>query len=225
MKVVTYATHSEGTFEDIIGNQHGVKVDVLGFGTKWKGFMDKIQGVYNYCKALPEDEIVVFLDGFDSEILKPLTGLEKTFRDLNCGVLLSKDIVGPSGLLNAKVKKFFGTCRDGRVANSGLYMGTVGHLVLFLQSVLNEDSTDDQVNFNSVCKNFDWVHVDTEGLIFYNRVPGTPSTPGPAYFKSSPATPSVQKYIKAYKVYPWYKSLVAMWVTIIVLGIFLWRLT
>jgi hypothetical protein len=225
MKVVTYATHSEGTFEDIVGNQHGVKVDVLGFGTKWKGFMEKARVIYNYCRALPEDEIVVVIDGFDSEILKSLKGLEKTFRDLNCGVLLSKNIASPSRLLNAKYKKFFGTCKGGITANAGLYMGTAGHLVLFLQSVLNEDSTDDQVNFNRVCTQFDWVRVDTEEIIFYNKPNLEPSKPGQAYFKSTPGTSSsIQKYIRSFHAYPWYQSLTAMCITIIVLGIFLWRI-
>jgi hypothetical protein len=224
MKVVTYATHSEGTFEDIVGNQYGVKVDVLGFGTKWKGFMDKIQGVYNYCKALPEDEIVVFLDGFDSEILKPLTGLEKTFRDLNCGVLLSKHRTYEA--LYKPTKQVFGTCKNV-IANSGLYMGTVSHLKMFLKLVLDEETSDDQTNFNTVCSQFDWVKVDDINQIFYNVIPGESkinNIPN-VYFKSYPGNLSIKRYIRAIKeYYPFFIREISLVLLIATLILFMWRM-
>jgi hypothetical protein len=34
MKIVTYATHPEGSFNDLINNKFGVEVTVLGMGEK-----------------------------------------------------------------------------------------------------------------------------------------------------------------------------------------------
>ena len=70
MKVITYATHSEGSFEELTHNKFGVEVTVLGMDPKWNGFMDKIEGVLKYLQTLPDDELVVFVDGFDSYIKK-----------------------------------------------------------------------------------------------------------------------------------------------------------
>jgi hypothetical protein len=224
MKVVTYATHSFGTFEEIIGNPYGVHVDVLGFGTKWTGFMDKIKGVYTYCKALPEDEIVVFIDGFDSEILKPLTGLEKTFRDLDCGVLLSKHRTYET--LYAPTKQIFGTCKNV-IANSGLYMGTVGHLKMFLKLVLDEEMSDDQTNFNTVCSQFDWVKVDDDNRIFYNVIPGESKTnvPDHVYFKSYPGDLSVERWTRAVgEYYPFFMREISLVLLIATLILFMWKM-
>ena len=87
MKLVTYATHSEGSFEELLNS--GYPIEVLGWGTKWNGFMDKFQGVKSYLDTLEDDEIVVFLDGFDSMINKDLSDLTNRFASLDCEVLVS----------------------------------------------------------------------------------------------------------------------------------------
>jgi len=225
MKVITYATHSFGTFDEIVNNKHGVDVKVLGWGTKWKGFQDKVQGVYDYCKTLPDDEIVVFIDGFDSEIIKPLDGLEETFKSLNCGVFISRDILNTSNTMHNAVVKIFGTCQDGIVANSGLYMGTVFHLKIFLNAALNEDSSDDQTNFNSLCTQFEWIKLDVDNKIFYNRKPGSDPkwTPPGVYFKSSPATPSFQRYLRAItEYYSFFIKEISIFILVVVLILFLY---
>ena len=48
--VITYATHSYGNFEELVNNKYGIKVIVLGWGKKWKGFTDKFNAVYKYSK-------------------------------------------------------------------------------------------------------------------------------------------------------------------------------
>ena len=68
IEIVTFATHEEGTLNDLVHNQYNVPIKVLGFGEKWTGFKMKFEYVYDYIQTLPENDIVVFLDGFDSEI-------------------------------------------------------------------------------------------------------------------------------------------------------------
>ena len=53
---VTYATHETGMFRKLVDNKYGVEIKVLGMGTKWNGFMDKIKGVNEYSMKLPKQQ-------------------------------------------------------------------------------------------------------------------------------------------------------------------------
>jgi len=66
--VLTFATHKEGTFDDIINNKFNIPIKVLGYGQKWTGFRMKFDYVYDYIQDLNDNEIVFFIDGFDSYI-------------------------------------------------------------------------------------------------------------------------------------------------------------
>ena len=59
--IITYATHSEGSFENLINNEHNVPITVLGWNKPWKGFMDKFINVYKFIKTLPDDDIIIFI--------------------------------------------------------------------------------------------------------------------------------------------------------------------
>ena len=67
MKIIIYATHSFGTFETL--KQHP-DIVILGYGTKWNGFIEKAKVIKKYISTLPNDEVVCVIDGFDSYILK-----------------------------------------------------------------------------------------------------------------------------------------------------------
>ena len=42
---ITYANKKFGMFEKLINNKYNVNFIVLGMGTKWNGYMDKIKGI------------------------------------------------------------------------------------------------------------------------------------------------------------------------------------
>ena len=219
MRVVTYATHDFGKFQGIVNNPFGVNVDVLGWGTKWTGFMDKIKAVHKYCLDLRDDEIVVFIDGFDSTIMRNLDGLEDAFKSFNCGVLLSRSNDNFHPYI---IKKVFGTCKNNLIANSGLYMGTVFHLKIFLEDVLLEESSDDQRNFNSVCHLYDWVKVDEDDVIFFNKIVYKKYVPNKnIYFLSEPGSPNFKRYSRAIFEYgPFFKTEIL----VIILILFIWSI-
>ena len=83
MKIITYATHSEGLFDELINNKYNIPIIVLGYGEKWNGFMDKFKKVYKYIKELPDKEIIVFIDGFDTRINQPYNTIKQRFLNLN----------------------------------------------------------------------------------------------------------------------------------------------
>jgi hypothetical protein len=56
-------------FEELVNNEFGVPIKVLGWGTKWNGFSDKSKGLVEHLKTKnDDDDIVVFVDGFDSKV-------------------------------------------------------------------------------------------------------------------------------------------------------------
>ena len=224
MKIITYATHSEGMFEELTST--GL-VKVLGFGKKWNGFMDKFIGVLEYIETRPDYELVVFVDGFDSKINKNLDNLEEVFNSLHCKILISHENKNgisnylPNFIHSYIIKKVFGTCERGQTANTGLYMGRVKELKLVLKTLLNEKSDDDQRSFNSVCSKFPFIRVDTDNVIFENC--SHYNDPSNAYFVQLPATITFNRIIRSMSEYSKYFVL-ELFVLVLVLVLFIFFL-
>ena len=194
VEIVTYANKSFGMFDELVNNEFNVPVRVLGWGTKWNGYADKHKGMQKYLETKGDDEVVVFVDGFDTKINKNPSNLAELFKSFDCKVLLSKD---PSFAGKWITEYIFGTC-DGRdVANAGLYMGYAKYLKMFIQDTLRETCSDDQVNFNTVCKKHNFVKVDNGGIIFKNFSPRDLNKTSDAIFVSYPASPSLSRYSRA----------------------------
>ena len=80
-----------GMFEELVNNEHGVKVKVLGMGKKWNGYIDKSIGLLEYIETKKDDDIIVFVDGFDTKINKDISNVKSLFESYECKVLVSKD--------------------------------------------------------------------------------------------------------------------------------------
>lgn len=192
MYVVTYATHKEGLFEKLVNNEFKCPVEVLGWGSKWDGFMDKFKGVRAYLDTRKDDDVVVFLDGWDSFINKDPTNVEELFRKFNCKVLLSKDFNNSFS--------FFDKCKNNLAANSGMYMGEVKYLKQVLDDTLKSSCKDDQYNLNKSCKYFSFIKIDEDKLIFDNGYPSDKSSD--SIFVSYPGTSGgIKRWIRAFKDY------------------------
>ena len=197
MKIVTYATHAEGTFNELVKNPYGIEVVVLGWGTKWQGFIHRIKIYREYLDTLFDNEIVVFVDGFDSYILKPLDDLEDQFKYFNCTILVSEDLK----IIPYYVKKVFKTCKDNITANAGLYMGYSYALKQLLDEILKQESSDDQINLNTVCKKFPNLKIDVDRLIFDNRTQFQNFKNSHAYFGQTPGGISFNRLTKHVHVF------------------------
>ena len=169
MKLITYATHSEGTFEELINNKFNIPVKVLGWGEKWNGFMDKFKNMYSYIQTLPDDEIIIFIDGFDSVINQPLEVIEKTFLEFNSDIVISEQDYIPYIGHYRWQKQIFHTCKNNNIANSGLYGGYNKNIKDLLKFILDKNySDDDQRNLNNACKYFNNIIIDTNKKLFHN---------------------------------------------------------
>ena len=90
-EIVTYANKSEGMFEKLLNNEFGVSIKVLGWNKKWEGYTDKVVGVLEFIETKNDEDIIVFLDGFDTKINKNPENLISMFKKYDTKVLLSKE--------------------------------------------------------------------------------------------------------------------------------------
>lgn len=202
MEVVTYANKSFGMFERLVDNPYGVNVRVLGWGTTWNGYQDKSKGLLEYLKRKHDDDIVVFVDGFDSEINRPLCNLPDLFKQTKSKVLMSKEVHFGSGMFKPMLKSIFGDCHSNLIANTGMYMGYAKYLRIVLQDALRNTCSDDQVGFNKMCKKYPFIRVDVDEVIFKNIPPNqTKKQNEQAIFVSYPGSLNVDRVLRAIKEY------------------------
>ena len=199
MKILTYATHRFGTFNTLIGSVPDIIV--LGWGTKWTGFMDKFKGVLEYLESVPDDEVVMFVDGFDSIIKKDLTDVERIFKSMNCGVLVS---VQKNNTLTYISRKIFTSCRNA-VINSGLYIGYAKYLKYMLKEAVQSGEDDDQRALNIICSKVNFIKIDTDHIIFENCFNNEECIKNSdAFVVQTPGQYSVERYSRAVKEYATY---------------------
>ena len=123
--VLTYATHSFGNFDEMIDNDYGVQFVILGWGKKWEGYMGKLNMIYDYCKKLKENDIVIQLDGFDVWINNYLSEAIKYFKEKNYKVLFSKETTDDSRYLGLKeylnpIEELKSESLSSKIFNSGI---------------------------------------------------------------------------------------------------------
>jgi hypothetical protein len=201
MKIIIYATHSFGTYETLKSHPDIV---VLGFGTKWNGFIEKAKVIQDYLNTLPDNEIVVILDGFDSYI-KKTDGLREEFDKMNCKVLVSLSSKTLPTIIDKYVStRVFGYCRENYTANSGLMMGYVDYLKKIWSVIIDGPSNDDQRNLNLACKELPFLKIDIHNTIFQNCYSVKEMNESSAYFCQIPGTMSVHRLTRGIYEYAEY---------------------
>ncbi len=86
MLLLTYATHNTGYLEalKISAKKHNYNLIIIGYGEKWEGFTKRLEKILNYLKKnVDKDEIVCFVDAFDTIMLKDKKELEDKFKKMN----------------------------------------------------------------------------------------------------------------------------------------------
>ena len=202
---VTYATHESGLFKNLINNKYNIKIDVLGFNTKWNGFYDKIRALSKYCKNKPNNSIIVFLDGFDTKINKNPIGLINDFKKFNTNILVSSH---PKTLPEYMLFKVFTSCDGENIANSGLFMGYSKDICIMSYKILKLNLSDDQRAMNIVLRDMKF-KVDTNNVIFKNYFLKNENEINQPYFTSFPGATKLtikDKYKRYYRsIFEYYK--------------------
>lgn len=194
---ITYATHDEGTYKELINNKYNIKINNIGWNHKWKNFKQKFKNVYKYILNKNDNDIIVFFDGFDSIINKYPKELLKLFKSYDCKILFSKEF----DILNIK-RKVFNTKLEN-IANAGLYMGYVKELKILFKYILKKKGKDDQVLINKYIDKFDFIKIDNKEFIFknlnyYERYFNINFN---SYFLQTPGVLTANRIIRAFKEY------------------------
>ena len=189
--IITVATHKEGKLQELIDNKFNTNIIVLGMGKKWTGFRMKNELALEYINKLQDDDIIIFLDGFDSEIkLDPNLAVER-FKKNNYKLLFSYE---PGSNLLKLDRWLWPSCKKNEPLNMGLWMGYVKYLKIFLTESLKAKCKDDQVIGNSLCSKLQFIEVDKNQQIFQNlKFANGFNYNGQAVFVSYPGTFSFKR--------------------------------
>ena len=167
---VTYATHDERYYKLLKQSavEHNIKLVTLGIGEKWNGLQDKLIGVYKFLKNLPENDIVCFIDAFDTVIFANEEEIVNKFLKSGKKLIFSKG-GNTKGVGTYIQKKLFPPCHDEQL-NSGMYIGYVKTIKKVLTDILkNEGKFDDQTEVSKMCSNPNYnIVIDKNCDIFYN---------------------------------------------------------
>ena len=164
--VVTYATHAQGLFDALVQNELGVEVEVLGWGVPWTGFWDKFKGVHAFARTCAREDVIIFVDGFDSRIARAPSVAVRRWRQMPCDVLVSNEKC-PWYIR----RRIFGTCERGHTANAGMYMGSAWAVTEMTRLLVATGETYDQIAMNNLCRRLPFrVRVDAEEEVFRNVI-------------------------------------------------------
>ncbi|QFT53692.1 glycosyltransferase domain-containing protein [Microbulbifer sp. THAF38] len=182
LHVVTIATHSERMFPILqeSAKRNGVPLTILGRNHPWKDFASKMDILLPFFRSQPEEDIICYLDGFDSLILPPIRHLEKNFLSFGKGIIFSNDY-RHKGIQGFFEKKFF---PDEHVFSTGIFIGknkALQDLFLAAREMYPHDSDDQKilrryyVHKNCAHQTCAQMAIDRESRLFYNFDAAEPS--------------------------------------------------
>ena len=175
LHVATVATHSERYLPVLekMTQDKGHSLNKLGFGKKYKGHFMKDLEMIEFLKDKKEDDIVVFLDGFDTLMLSSEEEIIKKFKESGKKMLVSVENIRNSFLTHSyQFQKV-----QGKFINTGLYMGYCGFVLKFLETMYskNYNKKSNQTTWSYFLNSKDNIFngadfgVDSESKLFLNH--------------------------------------------------------
>ena len=175
LHIVTYATHSEGTFDDLKKDMTNNKLDlhVVGWGEKWINYMQKLKSVRQHISKRDPKDVVIILDAFDTRMKTDRTA-EYILNIYNVdfgghGVVFSKN--------NKKwpfmpefMSRYIIQQKYGGWANAGMYIGRAEDMLPVLDDAIKLNDVckgDDQCGFNKLLHDHD-IRIDEHHKLFKN---------------------------------------------------------
>jgi hypothetical protein len=153
---------------------HGITYLNLGRQVTWAGGTMEAQGggqkinlVRNHIDSLHDDDVVLFMDGYDVIINDTLPTILERYEDMDADIIFAAE---KNCWPDAAMASEFPLSTLYRYLNSGVYMGRVGALKEFLNEAVPNDS-DDQLWMQKRFLSSDWqatgsANLDYEGYIF-----------------------------------------------------------
>jgi GR25 family glycosyltransferase involved in LPS biosynthesis len=153
MHVVTVGTEDSKCWalnQSLIAQKATVKnvgLDKEAFNMDSFGGMPKISYVRSYLNDLPDTDIVLFMDGYDTFLADDLSTIKERFLGFNVDILFSaEEDCWPLGDDNFFKSRWKDEGTPYKYLNSGVYIGRVGALKYFFDLEVNaKDNGDDQL--------------------------------------------------------------------------------
>ncbi len=81
LRAFTVATGQSGYFDALVRSceRHGIDLEVLGQGAKWRGFVWRLRLLHERLAKLPDDELVIVTDGYDTMIMSDASELRAAY--------------------------------------------------------------------------------------------------------------------------------------------------
>lgn len=185
MKTFTVATHSQNMYPYLAESamRFGHDFVTLGWNQKYRNHLWKDELMLEACSKLPRDQMVCFVDGFDSILCSSPKDMIEAYRTLSPNmddIVMSVDGF-PREMRWARYPlwaysylRVFPRVGDGAYVNTGMYMAPAGVLVDFLKTVRANHSYD--TNSNQVAwgrciaaRDGQRPKFDTASKLFYNH--------------------------------------------------------
>jgi hypothetical protein len=135
--IVTVATKSKGYLPvlDQQVKENGLILTKLAQDKEYKGHYMKDLEMMDYLRNVPKNDIVIFLDGFDTLMLAEPEEVIRKFKNFDTKLLLSIENIGGLSFIHDAVFERI----DGHYLNSGLYMGYAGFMLKFLEDMYKDE--------------------------------------------------------------------------------------
>ena len=157
LHIVTVVTESKYYFPYLVQSceNNGVKLTVLGYGEKWKGFNWKFKLVLDFLKKLNNNDIICFIDGYDVLCCRKLDEFVSEFLKIKnktgCKMIVAHEKLF---FINKIAKYYFDTCKNLSL-NSGTYVAFKDDMFMILNKIYqlnSKDDADDQILLVKYCK-------------------------------------------------------------------------
>ena len=162
-------------------DKYDINLTNLGKGDSWNSEMEgydgirKIELVKNFVKQLPKDDIVLFVDGYDTFFTEEYKTVIQRFLDFSVDILFgAEQECWPITNDQSYKNRWPDMLTPYRYLNSGLYIGYAGALHDFFNLPSTDDNGDDQLycqsRYLSKYEGFNYtVALDYEAYIFQNH--------------------------------------------------------
>ena len=225
-KIYTYTTHNTGYFNKLINNKFGIKINVVGFGEKWKGFIHKLKRLLEEIKKEDPDTVIFIIDGFDTIINKDPDIAYNIYKEKFDGkIVISYDQLNDNVFCRYFNKKvFLNKCP----INAGMIVGKTKDLMNLYIEVIKyakfKNETDDQRIFNIFKSSF---VIDKNNEIFRNlnyEERKQKLFNFKSVFIQTPGDLNVERFIRGVKEYSgFFVPEIAAFIVLIIMGIYLYN--
>lgn len=162
------ATHSERMLpilkKSAINNN--INLEIFGGGKKWKNYGNKLSEIIKYISDIPDNEIIFFVDAYDTLILAPENIILERYNNLNNSIedKNKKDLIFSNG--RNFIKYMPSLLLE---INSGLFIGKSKKMKGVFNNIKNKYTLDNEGSCDVILEDFkDYLYIDNNYELFYN---------------------------------------------------------